>query len=179
MFENIIANGIGSIIGGLVVALALKVGLATWKKIILSASAFAVLATVITLVIFGSIKLVDGVNYLHEKQNLQSRIDRYLKGNYNDAFNAGWKIHVEELSPKVFLAFTRPDDVASYTMQHPLANPIVVNEVTKLLNNEGFPGYPLLGYEARTFSQEEIQKLYESQSNLASGLTNALRSTVK
>jgi len=162
MLDNIISNAIGSIVGGLVVALAFKLGLSAWKKIAVSFSWVIGIALVAAFIIFGAIKLVQGIEHLHEKQSLQVRIDKFLKGNYPKEFQEGYGIEVVEISPRVFLGYKRPSGNEPINAPHPLGSAIITTEVIAIVNNEGFPGKPIFGYLGQPTTFEELAKVIKN-----------------
>ena len=159
MLDNIVSNAIGSIIAGLVVALAFKIGLAVLKKIAISFGLLLCATLVASLVIFGSLKLVQGIEYLHEKQNLQVRIDKYLKGNFQNEYEKGYKIEVIEISPRVFLGYSSPPGLGALHTFHPFNDPITTRQIISIVNNEGFPGIPVFGTLGQPVTFEELDKL--------------------
>ena len=153
---------LASLIASVIFSIALKYHLKQWKNIALKTSLIAVIMVVGTPVVYGSISIVKSVGEYLEQDKLQETINRYIKGNYPEAYERGYRLNVMQLKPGVILEVIYPEK-QFYPEYHPLNNRHVANEIQKLANNLGYPGRPFWAYKLRALSQEELTEMWQQR----------------
>nr|AGY30845.1 hypothetical protein [uncultured bacterium] len=149
---------LASIVAAILVAVAAKITLERWKQLAIGFGATGFVALIVGVIIFAGITVTKEVSAHVARSSLQDKIGAYTKGHYPEDVKKGYGVEVLELRERVFLGFRYPDGGA-YPSPHPLSNPIFDAEITKLLNDNGFPGNPVWGYPMKPATAEQMEKL--------------------
>lgn len=149
---------LASIVAAILVAIAAKITLEKWKQLAIGFGATALVALIVGVIILAVITVTKEVSSQLARSSLQERIATYTKGHYPEEVKKGYSVEVLEIRQRVFLGFRYPDGEA-YPSPHPLSNPIFDAEITRLLNDNGFPGNPVWGYPMKPATAEQIEKL--------------------
>lgn len=149
---------VASIIASVLVAVAAKITLERWKQWAIGFSTTAFLALLVGIVVFAGITVTNEVSAYRARSSLQEKIATYTKGHYPEALKKGYGVEVLEVRQRVFLGFKYPDP-DGYPAPHPLSNPVFDIEITKLLNDNGFPGAPVWGYPMKPATAEQMEKI--------------------
>ena len=157
-FSDFWLSVLASIVAAILVAIAAKLTLEKWKQLAIGFGATAGVALVVSVIIFAGITVTKEVSAHFARSSLQEKIATYTKGHYPEEVKKGYGVEVLELRQRVFLGFQYPDGKA-YPSPHPLSNPIFDAEITKLLNDNGFPGNPVWGYPMKPATAEQMEKL--------------------
>jgi len=147
-----------SIIASILVAIATKITLEKWKKLAIGFGTTAFFALVVGVIVFAGITVTKEVSAYLARSSLQEKIAIYIKGHYPEELKKGYWVEVLEIRQRVSLGFMYPDDQA-YPSPHPLSNSIFDSEITKLINDNGFPGNPVWNYQMKPASAEQMEKL--------------------
>lgn len=147
---------LASIVAAILVAIAAKLTLDRWKQLAIGFGATASVALIVGVIIFAGITVTKEVSAHFARSSLQEKITTYAKGHYPEAVKKGYGIEVLEIRQRVFLGFQYPDGEV-YPSPHPLSNPIFDSEITKLLNDNGFPGNPVWGYPMKPATAEQME----------------------
>ncbi len=149
---------LASIIASILVAVAAKITLERWKQWAIGFSATAFLALLVGIVVFAGITVINEVSAHLARSSIQEKISTYTKGHYPEEVKKGYGVEVLEVRQRVFLGFKYPDH-EGYPSPHPLSNLAFDAEITKLLNDNGFPGTPVWGYPMKPATAEQMDKL--------------------
>lgn len=149
---------LASIIASILVAVAAKITLERWKQWVIGLGTTAFLALFVGVIVFAGITVTKEVSAYLARSSLQEKITTYTKGHYPEALKKGYSIEVLEVRQRVFLGFKYPDP-EGYPSPHPLSNPAFDAEVSKLLNDNGYPGTPVWGYPMKPATAEQMEKL--------------------
>jgi hypothetical protein len=153
---------LASIIASILVALAAKITLEKWKQVAMGLGATAVVALVISFIVFAGITVTKEFSAYLERSSLQSKIATYVKGHYPDEVKRGYGVDVLEIRQRVFLGFRYPG-AEGYPSLHPFRNEEFGAEIVKLLNDNGYPGTPIWGYPLKPASAEQMEKLFQQK----------------
>ena len=157
-FSDFWLSVLASIFAAILLAIAAKITLEKWKQLVIGFGATAFVTLVVSVIIFAGITVTKEVSAHHARSSLQDKISGYTKGHYPEDVKKGYGVDVLEIRERVFLGFRYPDGEA-YPSPHPLSNPIFNAEVTRLLNDNGFPGSPVWGYPMKPATAEQMEKL--------------------
>ncbi|MBD8565209.1 hypothetical protein IFU01_13175 [Oxalobacteraceae sp. CFBP 8763] len=149
---------IASIIASIIVAIAAKITLEKWKELVIGFGATLLVAVFTGLVVFAGITVTRTVSDYFARSSLQEKITAYTKGHYPEEVKKGYGVDVLEIRQRVFLGLNYPDNEA-YPTPHPLNNAQFTDGITKLLNDNGFPGSPVWAYQMKPASAEQMEKL--------------------
>lgn len=161
-FSDFWLSVLASIVAAILVAIAAKLTLEKWKQLAIGFGATAFVALVVGVIIFAGITVTKEVSAHLARSSLQEKIATYTKGHYPEEMKKGYSVEVLEIRQRVFLGFQYPDG-ETYPSPHPLSNPIFDAEITKLLNDNGFPGNPVWGYPMKPATAEQMEKLLGSK----------------
>lgn len=154
---NVIASLVASIIFTGIGAILLKY----WKGLAIGIGALAFIAGAGTLVIWGINSAVDSYNESREVVYLQKKVDRFIKGNYKDQYDEGWRANVHKISPRLVMALSYPEQVKAHKTPHPFYNHDFQFEISEMLKDEGYSNRPFWVFEVRPISEEEYNKILE------------------
>ena len=157
-FSDFWLSVLASIVAAILVAIAAKITLEKWKNLAISFGAMAFVSLILGVIIFAGITVTKEVAAHLARASLQDKIVTYIKGHYPEELKKGYKVDVLEIRQRVFLGFEYPDSEA-YPSTHPLSNPVFDAALTKLLNDNGFPGKPMWSYRMRPATAEQMDKL--------------------
>ncbi|HEX7634133.1 MAG TPA: hypothetical protein VF427_02485 [Noviherbaspirillum sp.] len=157
-FSDFWLSVMASIVAAILVAVAAKLTLEKWKQLAIGFGATMFVALVVGLIIFAGITVTKEVSSYLARSSLQEKVATYIKGHYPAEVKKGYGVEVLEIRQKVFLGFQYPDG-EGYPSPHPLSNPFFDAEITRLLNDSGFPGNPVWGYPMKAASAEQMEKL--------------------
>lgn len=149
---------LASIVAAILVTIAAKITLEKWKQLAIGFGATAFVALIVGVIILAGITVTKEVSSQLARSSLQEKIATYTKGHYPEEVKKGYSVEVLEIRQRVFLGFQYPDGEA-YPSLHPLSNPIFDAEITRLLNDNGFPGNPVWGYAMKPATAEQMEKL--------------------
>ncbi len=149
---------LASIVAAILVAIAAKITLEKWKRLAIGFGATAFVALIVSVIIFAGITVTKDFSSHFARSSLQEKISTYTNGYYPEEVKKGYGVEVLEIRQRVFLGFRYPDSEA-YPSYHPLSNPVFNAEITKLLNDNGFPGNPVWGYLMKPATAEQMEKL--------------------
>ena len=151
---------LASVIASILVAVAAKITLEKWKHWAIGIGTTAFVALFVGVIIFAGITVTREVSAHLARSSLEEKIATYTKGHYPKELKKGYGVEVLEIRQRVFLGLMYPDGEA-YPSPHPLSNPIFDAEITKLLNDNGFPGTPVWGYPMKPATAEQMEKLLD------------------
>jgi hypothetical protein len=157
-FSDFWLNVLASFVASILVAIAAKITLEKWKKLAISLGAMAFFSLMMSVIVFAGITVTKEVSSYLARSSLQEKITNYTKGHYPDEVKKGYGVEVLEVRQRVFLGFKYPNDEA-YPSPNPLSTPLFSAEITKLLNDNGFPGDPVWGYPMKPATAEQMEKL--------------------
>jgi|GEM_PF-2993903 len=149
---------LASVVASILVVIAAKITLEKWKQLVFGFGTTAFVALVVGVIVFAGITVTKEVSANLARSSLEEKIATYTKGHYPKEVKKGYGAEVLEIRQRVFLGFKYPDGEA-YPSPHPLSNPIYEAEITKLINDNGFPDNPVWGYPMKPATAEQMEKL--------------------
>ena len=96
--------------------------------------------------VFMGIKITEQIKKRVEIVNAQEILDTYLRGHHPDGLKEGFNLDVLEVKSRLFIAFVYPKN-QGHPSYHPWSNEEFIFKVTGYLNDNGYPGRPVWGYQ--------------------------------
>lgn len=156
-------NILASVIASIIFAVAAKFSLQQWKRIGIGLSGFTVIIAVATPMVFMGITITEKIQKNIKVGEAQDVLDTYLRGHFPDNLAAGYDLEVVEVGKKLILAFIYPEG-GGHPDLHPWSTNNFSQKIENLMNDHGYPGQPMWGYEMKTYSSSEVLEMSEKLS---------------
>jgi len=157
---TISGNVIAAIIGGLALLAIQRFGKILFKrKVAIPLAVVFLMGMIVSGFALAFVNISERLAINRDKQTLEDTIEKYVRGNYPDAFKVGYSIDVIEIEPRVFLGLYSPNSEIARGTHNPLDLPWVKQEIGKIVNNQGYPGEPLFGHTLAPMTTEDMDRL--------------------